>query len=205
MSEKMTKCKSCGNDIASSAKNCPGCGAKNKKPIFKKWWFWLIIVLVLIVIIGTTGGDDTDTGATNAASGDSSVSQAVVKTEANKDNKLGKYQLEIKNARMTETYDGKPAVVITYGFTNNSDKPASFYVSIDENVYQNDIGLNEAIILTSSDDYSSDNQRKEIKTGASLDVDVAYELNDSESDIVVEAKEYFSFTDDIISRTFSIG
>lgn len=166
MSEKMTKCKSCGNDIASSAKNCPGCGAKNKKPIFKKWWFWLIIVLVLIVIIGTTGGDDTDTGATNAASGDSSVSQAVVKTEANKDNKLGKYQLEIKNARMTETYDGKPAVVITYGFTNNSDKPASFYVSIDENVYQNDIGLNEAIILTSSDDYSSDNQRKEIKTGA---------------------------------------
>ena len=29
---KMIKCKTCGADIASSAKSCPGCGAKNKKP-----------------------------------------------------------------------------------------------------------------------------------------------------------------------------
>jgi len=33
---KMIKCKSCSQEIASSAKSCPGCGAKNKKPIYKK-------------------------------------------------------------------------------------------------------------------------------------------------------------------------
>lgn len=58
MSAKMIKCKSCGNEIASNAKTCPNCGAKNSKPIFKKWWFWLIIVLILIIAV-SSGGDDT--------------------------------------------------------------------------------------------------------------------------------------------------
>ena len=36
MAEKMKKCKACGAEIASSAAVCPKCGAKNKKPIYKK-------------------------------------------------------------------------------------------------------------------------------------------------------------------------
>ncbi len=203
MSEKMTKCKSCGNDLATSAKSCPNCGAKNQKPIFKKWWFWVIIVVVLIGIIGAAGGDDTGS-ETTAPSDDASVTQAAAaETKAVKDNEVGSYQVEIKNARITEDYEGKPVVVITYGFTNNSDNPASFGVAIEDAAFQNDIGLNEAYLL-SDDSYSSDNQLKQIKTGATLDVEVAYELNDSESDVVVEAKELFGWTDDIVTRTFSI-
>lgn len=49
---KMTKCKSCGGDIASSAKRCPSCGAKNKKPIYKRVWFWILMVVLLIAIFG---------------------------------------------------------------------------------------------------------------------------------------------------------
>ena len=63
MSKKLTTCKACGQEIAKSAKTCPHCGAKNKKPIFKKWWFWAIIV-VLIIAIGTSG-NDTDSGNTS--------------------------------------------------------------------------------------------------------------------------------------------
>lgn len=65
--EKMVTCKSCGNEIASSAKACPNCGAKNKKPIFKKWWFWVLVVIV-IAIIGSSGGEssnNTDTTDNN--------------------------------------------------------------------------------------------------------------------------------------------
>lgn len=58
MSNKMVKCKACNADMAKSAKACPACGAKNKKPIFKKWWFWAIIVVILIAIIGGGGEDD---------------------------------------------------------------------------------------------------------------------------------------------------
>ena len=81
MSEKMTKCKSCGNDIASSAKACPNCGAKNSKPIFKKWWFWVIIVVLLIAIIGAAGGDDT---GSSSASGNDVVqsTEAAIKVSA---------------------------------------------------------------------------------------------------------------------------
>lgn len=43
----MVVCKTCGKEIAKSAKVCPSCGAKVKEPIYKKWWLWLIIVLVI--------------------------------------------------------------------------------------------------------------------------------------------------------------
>ena len=54
---KMTQCKSCAKEIATSAKSCPGCGAKNKKPIYKRIWFWIIAI---IIVIGATGGSGTD-------------------------------------------------------------------------------------------------------------------------------------------------
>ncbi len=50
MKNKIIKCKSCGADIASSAKHCPSCGAKNKKPIYKRVWFWILVVVLLIAI-----------------------------------------------------------------------------------------------------------------------------------------------------------
>ena len=54
---KITQCKSCAKEIATSAKSCPGCGAKNKKPIYKRVWFW---VIAIIIVIGATGGSGTD-------------------------------------------------------------------------------------------------------------------------------------------------
>ena len=54
---KMTQCKSCAKEIATSAKFCLGCGAKNKKPIYKRVWFW---VIAIIIVIGATSGSGTD-------------------------------------------------------------------------------------------------------------------------------------------------
>ena len=54
---KMKKCKACSKEIATNAKSCPECGAKNKKPIYKRAWFWAVAV---IVVVGTSGGSDTD-------------------------------------------------------------------------------------------------------------------------------------------------
>lgn len=57
MNSKMEYCKVCGAEMASNAKACPKCGAKNKKPIYKKWWFW---VLAIIIIGSIAGGKSTD-------------------------------------------------------------------------------------------------------------------------------------------------
>lgn len=51
-SPHLITCKACGAQIAKNAKSCPVCGAKNKKPLYKKWWFWLCIVLTVGIIGG---------------------------------------------------------------------------------------------------------------------------------------------------------
>lgn len=50
---KLINCKSCGNEIASSAKACPKCGAKNFKPFYKKIWFWVLVVIIIAAIAGS--------------------------------------------------------------------------------------------------------------------------------------------------------
>ena len=59
----MKTCNVCGNEIAKSAKICPHCGAKNKKPFYKKIWFW---VLVIIILLGAcSGGNDEPINSTS--------------------------------------------------------------------------------------------------------------------------------------------
>lgn len=47
---KMVLCRNCNTPIPKKAKICPSCGAKNKKPFYKRFWF---ILLVIIVAFGT--------------------------------------------------------------------------------------------------------------------------------------------------------
>ena len=54
--KKMKQCKTCSKEIGISAKYCPGCGAKNKKPIYKRVWFW---VVAIIIVIGATDSSDS--------------------------------------------------------------------------------------------------------------------------------------------------
>lgn len=125
---------------------------------------------------------------------------AIAETNSN----VGDYTVEIKDARISKTYDSKPAIVITYAFTNNSSESTAFYLAFEDEAFQNDIGLNRAYTLIDGDPYNEDNQTKQIKTGATINVDVAYELNDTESDVVVEVSEYLGWTDDKVTKTFSI-
>lgn len=52
---KMIACKQCGAEIAKSAKTCPHCGAKNKKPIYKRAWFIILVILIVLGAIGIAG------------------------------------------------------------------------------------------------------------------------------------------------------
>lgn len=58
--KKMIKCKTCNAEIAASAKSCPSCGAKNKKPFYKKVSFWIIAIIIVIVVKGLAGGDSSN-------------------------------------------------------------------------------------------------------------------------------------------------
>lgn len=56
---KMIPCKKCGQTIASTAKACPHCGAKNAPPLYRRPWFIAIIVILVIGAIGGAAGNQT--------------------------------------------------------------------------------------------------------------------------------------------------
>lgn len=70
---KMIKCKTCGYEIAKSAKTCPSCGAKNKKGILLP----VVGVVVAIAVVGSMGGSDEPEKIGDVSTTESSVSSAV--------------------------------------------------------------------------------------------------------------------------------
>ena len=50
---KMVVCRWCNTPIAKGTKICPVCGAKNKKPFYRKWWFILLIIVIAIGAISS--------------------------------------------------------------------------------------------------------------------------------------------------------
>lgn len=113
--------------------------------------------------------------------------------------------VEIKNCRLAKDWEGKSVVIVKYSFTNNDDDPQSFMLAFNDAVYQNGIGLNKSYMLEDSANYSSDNQTKNIQKGATLEVEVAYELNDTTTDVNVEVSALFSFDSSKVTKTFSIA
>lgn len=75
--DKMTKCKTCGADIAKSAKVCPSCGAKQKKPVV----LIVIAVIFAIGIIGAALGGNSPEKVGNVGTQSNAGSNASQKTE----------------------------------------------------------------------------------------------------------------------------
>ena len=73
-----------------------------------------------------------------------------------------------------------------------------------DEAYQDGVGLNKCYVAADSANYDSENQSKKIKKGASLDVEVAYVLNDETTDVVIEVSEFISLNDKVITKTFKI-
>ncbi|MBE6803257.1 MAG: DUF5067 domain-containing protein [Ruminococcaceae bacterium] len=157
----------------------------------------VILLSLLFVLFAMGSGEDTST--------EQDQGSGVVATEDADNTSLGDYKVEILDSRMAKDYSGNDVIIIKYSFTNNSDSPTAFYTAFEDNAYQNDIGLNDAILVEDSAEYSADNQTKDIKTGATLEVEVAYELNDTTSDVVVEVTEFLGFDDTVITKTFKIA
>lgn len=96
---KMIKCSVCNADVASSAKKCVACGAKIKKPFYKRLWFIALVVVCIIAAVsaGNSGNNsDTDTEKTpeNATIiyEDCTVSQLIDALEENAFNAKNTYE-----------------------------------------------------------------------------------------------------------------
>ena len=87
---KMKKCKACSKEIATNAKSCPGCGAKNKKPIYKRVWFW---VVAAIIVVGAASSSDTNNSKENNSGNVESVQEV---SQSNDENTVVENESEVK-------------------------------------------------------------------------------------------------------------
>ena len=102
---KLTQCKTCSKEIASNAKSCPNCGAKNKKAIYKRPWFIVVVFLIIVLAIGgedegdstTTDGGTVETVQETTQNQDSQ--EAVVSTEETKEDVPTEYKSALRKAK----------------------------------------------------------------------------------------------------------
>lgn len=146
-------------------------------------------------------GDESSGSQTVEASQAEESSEEEQAQESNSD-----YEVSIDGYVVTTDYEGNPAIVVTYTWTNNSDSATSFMVAIDAAAFQNGVELDSAYISSSSEvDYDSTASMKEVKSGSTQTVQEAYTLDD-QSDVTIECTELFSFSDDILAEaTFSVS
>ena len=134
-----------------------------------KKYLSLLLAIILVFSLAACGNvDDKDTkDNTNTTSGD---------TVENKDTPkevytLGDYTIEYEGAKIASDDDGYPSVIITVGFTNNSDSEATCSDNLYAKAKQNDESMSYAML--SADEY----YKKTAAPGETIDVTFGYLLN----------------------------
>ena len=155
---------------------------------------WLVIagsILGALVLLGTCSksceGVDSQSGGVSSTSNSS----------AEDPNRLGAYRVEILSARLS-TYLTKPIIIIKYKFTNLSNETESFSYAIEDYVYQNGIRLDSPLA------YETD-RYTEIKPGVTIEIEIAYYLNDTTTDVEVELTKWLASSNSKkVTKTFSL-
>lgn len=152
-------------------------------------------------------GNGESTAPVSSSASDSSTeeaSTAPVSSEAPAQDSgaVGDYNVSILDATLSKDYKDKDAIIVTYDFTNNGENETSFMVAISAKAYQDGIELESAIIM--DDDFSSEDQMKNIKPGATLTVQKAYVLDNNTSPVEIEVEELISWDDNspVLTKTF---
>lgn len=117
---------------------------------------------------------------------------------------LGNYVVSVVSHKLSEDYEGNPAVVVTFGFTNNGDEASNFMTSLSYKAFQDGVQL-ESAVITGDDSGNGDSQMRNVKPGAGTEVSAAYLLTSSTSPVELEIEEFMSFSDEKIETTIDIA
>lgn len=189
----MKKCKECGAEISSSAKECPKCGKKQR---MSGCAIGFIIIILLVIIVAVSGGDDSNNNNTIDTSSTNPVqSDAVSK---NKDTNIvgegtiGKYYVKIGDHQVTKDYSGKSILLVTIAFTNNNDTAKAFMYNLDCKAYQNGVELTSPISTYGINNYNWEDKTKEIQPGVTYEFNLAFEMSDTSQPVDLEITPAFS-------------
>ncbi|RSX56721.1 DUF5067 domain-containing protein [Bifidobacterium samirii] len=197
-----------------------------KKPVWKRWWFWVVVVIVVAALFGggaTQSAKDGDVSSPNAQTqtqqpadgGDTSADASkaddakdeTAKPSGEQDMEGDLNQLHVKivsAVRSGNDYNGQPTVLVTYEWTNNTDKNNSFAALANPKVFQNGASLDTAIYLDSPEGYDVNSYLTELQAGASGTVTLGYVL-EGDSPVTVDVTDLVSWDDSVkVTHTFDL-
>lgn len=177
---------------------------KNTAKSHKKFWvIGIASVLIGLWAVGCTNGEKSQV-TENVPQSEAQQSEAApvqetsapAETPATEDTAAGAiddYEVAVLDAVTTKDYEGKPAMVISFDFKNNSSSTASFFSAVSCIAYQDGVSLDSAVI---SDDTVCDSSAslKSLQPGAQLKVQEAYVLSNTTSPVTVEVKPLIDFS-----------
>lgn len=145
-----------------------------------------IVVAMLLVLVLCGCADTAPQAQLPASPEQSGIAEATdsepVAEEHQSSGTLGDYFVEIKGAELAEAYDGTPAIVVTYEWTNNSDKTTSAMWAVYAKAFQSGIEMDDAIVTDDRFEYL-DNKSKDVRPGTTITVQEEFDLT-SDTDIV---------------------
>ena len=98
-------------------------------------------------------------------------------------------------------YEGSPAVIVDFTFTNSSEEDQSFASACMVQAFQNGVQLETAIVMEDL----GNGYLAEVKPGGTVSARLAYKLAD-QTDVSVEVEEFMSFEDTVLAEaTFSVA
>lgn len=165
----------------------------------------LIMALALSACVGTPTSSTASVslGDASSISAPSQADPVSPTTELSGEGNLGDYYVKIVDFMLAEDYEGNPAIVITYEFTNNGAEAANFMFSTSTKAFQDGIELSTAVLM-GVDGYDSESSMKDIKTGATITVQNAFLLDSETSPVEIEVTELISFNTAMVAKTFEI-
>ena len=132
------------------------------------------MLLAMLTACGSSGDTSTGTDAVQDA-GSAQAAQTKDSTEktdaSDSEGTLAKYDVKIKGAQLCEDYEGNPAIIITYSWTNGSDETTSPMGSMMGEAFQDGVQIETAIV-----DFEYKDSMTDVRPGTTIDVEVIYEM-----------------------------
>ncbi len=103
-------------------------------------------------------------------------------------------EIEIDSYRLCESKEGDDIIIIKYLIKNEGKEPTALIYEGDFYVYQNGVSLTEYVEkLPKECNYDLEDQYKNIKGGVEYYAEIAYCLEETNSDVEVEVNDYGLF------------
>lgn len=115
---------------------------------------------------------------------------------------IGDYHIEIGGLEAVRDAEGRPAVIVTYTWTNNSEATASAMVMLLERAYQGEQPLAEAQLGWPG--YNAKSASQNVPPGGSATVQRAYLLAEEGEPVTCAVSEFLSHTKNAVVKEFQL-